>query len=109
MSATERRKGAKGELEVVHLLRDHGWKDARRTSDGRGQQTRGDITNGPAGVHLEIKRVERGNVPAWLRQAQADAGPLDVPVVVHRPSRMEWMATLPLEDLLVLLELKERG
>jgi hypothetical protein len=108
MGASQRAKGARGELEVIHLLRDAGWKDARRTSDGRGQQSRGDVTNGPAGVHLEIKRVERGNVPVWLRQAQADANPHDVPVVVHRPSRMQWMCTLPFEDLLALLALRER-
>lgn len=107
MSASQRNKGARGELEVIHLLRDAGWKDARRTSDGRGQQTRGDVTNGPAGVHIEVKRQERGNVPVWLRQAQADAGELDVPVVVHRPSRMGWMATLPFEDLLELLALRD--
>jgi hypothetical protein len=107
MAARERRKGATGELEVVHLVRDHGWTAARRTSDGRGQQTRGDVTNGPAGVHLEVKRQERLNVPGALRQAQADANPLDVPVVVHRPSRQEWMATLPLDELLALLRLRE--
>jgi Holliday junction resolvase len=72
MSATERRKGKTGELEVVALLHDHGWPDARRTSDGRGQSARGDITNGPPGVHLEIKRQERLNVPAAVRQAADD-------------------------------------
>jgi hypothetical protein len=107
MSARERCKGAVAEREVVQLLRDHGWTTARRTSDGRGQQTRGDITNGPAGAHLEIKRQERLNVPAALRQAHADANPLDVPIVIHRPSRQAWMATLPLDDLLALLQLRE--
>jgi len=109
MAARERRKGAAGELEVIHLLRDHGWRDARRTSDGRGQQTRGDVTNGPAGIHLEIKRQERLNVPAALRQAEADAHPHDVPVVVHRPARMQWMATLPADELFALLRLREQS
>jgi Holliday junction resolvase len=107
MSARERAKGARGELEIVHLLHDHGWKNARRTSDGRGQATRGDITNGPAGVHIEVKRVERVNIPAALRQAENDSNTHDIPVVVHRPSRMEWMATLPFNDLLELLELRD--
>lgn len=109
MSARERAKGARGELEVVQLLRDAGWKNARRTSDGRGQNSRGDITNGPAGVHIECKRQERINVPACLRQAQNDAPGTDMPLLVHRPSRMGWMATVPLEDLLALLALRERG
>jgi hypothetical protein len=107
VSATERRKGKTGELEVVALLRDHGWPNARRTSDGRGQNARGDVTNGPAGVHLEIKRQERLNVPAAIRQATADAADHDVPVVAHRSSRCEWMATLPLDELLALLRLRE--
>src|SRR4051812_3321122 len=107
MSATERRKGKTAELEVVALLRDHGWANARRTSDGRGQHSRGDVTNGPAGGHLEIKRQERLNVPAALQQATTDAAAHDVPVLVHRPSRSEWMATLPLDELLTLLRLRE--
>lgn len=107
MSARERAKGAAAEREVIHLLRDHGYKDARRTSDGRGQKSRGDVTNGPQGIHIEVKRQERLNVPAALRQAEDDSLERDVPVVVHRPSRMCWMATLPFEDLLDLLELRD--
>lgn len=107
MSARERAKGARGEREIIQILRDAGWKDARRTSDGRGQATRGDIANGPAGVHFECKFVERLNVPSALRQVEADANPLDLPVLVHRPSRQEWCATIALTDLLDLLRLRE--
>lgn len=107
MSATERRKGKSGELEVVHALHRHGWGFAERTSNGRHQGARGDIAHGPAGVHLEVKRHERLNVPKALDQAIADARATDVPIVVHRPSRHEWMATLPLEELLPLLALRE--
>jgi hypothetical protein len=109
VSATERRKGASAELEVVHLLRDAGWKNAERTHDGRAQRTRGDIRNGPQGVHFEVKRHERLNVPRALRQVEEDANPLDLPVLVHRPSRQEWMATVPLDELLALLRLREQA
>ncbi len=109
MSAAQRSKGARFELEVVHILRDHGWRDARRTSDGRVQVGRGDIAQGPAGVHLELKRHERLNVPAAFDQVREDADPLDVPVLVHRPSRHVVMATLPFDELLSLLALKERA
>jgi len=108
MSASGRRKGAAGELEVVHLLQDHGWRNARRTSDGRTQAQRGDIVNGPAGCCVEVKRQERLNVPAALRRLGKDAGQ-DIPVLVHRPSRSEWMATLPMAELLPLLRLREVG
>jgi len=108
MSAAERRKGAAGELAVVHILHDHGWLGARRTSDGRTQAQRGDIVNGPAGCCIEVKRQERLNVPAALRRLSEDAGE-DIPVLVHRPSRSEWMATLPMAELLPLLRLREAG
>lgn len=104
-----RTKGAAGELEVVHLLQDHGWIAARRTHDGREQAMRGDIANGPEGVHLEVKRVERLNLTAALNQAADDAPAAAIPVVVHRSSRQPWLATLPLDELLPLLRLKEAG
>lgn len=109
MSATERAKGARGELEVIKLLRAHGWGLAERTSNGRNQSGRGDVSHGPAGVHLEIKRHERLNVCKALDQAIADAPEHDIPVVVHRPSRHVWMATLELSELLPLLALREFG
>ena len=37
MSAFSRTKGASAEREVVHILRDAGWSNARRTHDGREQ------------------------------------------------------------------------
>lgn len=107
MSAAARRKGAEAEREVARLLRDAGWPAARRSADGRSQTGRGDLAGGPAGVHLEVKRQERLNVAAAVRQATADADPLDLPIVIHRPARCGWMATLPLEDVLALLALRE--
>jgi hypothetical protein len=107
MSATERSKGARGEREIVQILHEAGWKDAERTSNGRHQGRRGDISNGPEGVHFECKFVEKLNVPKALRQVESDANPLDIPVLVHRPSRQDWMATVPLEELLALLKLRE--
>jgi hypothetical protein len=105
----QRTKGAAAEREVAGILRDHGWPNARRTSDGREQIARGDIAGGPQGCHVEVKRQERLNVPAALDQVRRDADPLDVPLLIHRPSRAAWMVTLPLEELLPLLALRERG
>jgi hypothetical protein len=107
MSGTERRKGAVAEREVIAILRAAGWPHAQRTSNGRDQHGRGDILAGPPGTHLEIKRQERLNVPKALAQAINDAHQLDIPIVIHRPSRHNWMATLPLDDLLDLLALRE--
>lgn len=103
MSATQRRKGARGEAEVVELARAHGFT-AARTRSGSGQ-ARGDIAGLP-GVALEVKRAERESVRAWFEQAAANCG-LDLPVVAHRKSRGPWLATLELDDFLALLKRAE--
>ena len=103
MSARERAKGARGELEVVHLLHEHGWPDAKRTSDGRAQVERGDIADGPLDVHFEVRRRETLNIWACLAKAEAEARDGDAPVVAFRRSRSPWYAALPLDILLELL------
>lgn len=108
MSATERRKGAEFEREVAKLLRERGWTYAGRSSDGRKQADRGDIINGPEGCHLELKRQERLNVPKAFDQVIQDAGDC-IPILIHRPSRHEIMATLPAEELFALLRMREVG
>lgn len=109
MSASQRLKGANAEREVVQIFRAHGWPHAERTSNGRAQSGRSDIANGPEGCAVECKRQERLNVPSALDQLERDSDPLDMPILVHRPSRHEWMATVKLVDLLPLLALRERG
>jgi hypothetical protein len=107
MGRASRDKGARAERELVAILRTEGWPDARRTSDGREQSARGDIANGPQGVHIECKFQERISIPACLRQAADDASDLDIPILVHRSSRQPWLATLELSELLPLLRLRE--
>lgn len=110
MSGTlSRSKGASFEREVVKTLRGYGWTYAGRSSDGRKQIGRGDIINGPEGCHIECKRAERLNVPKAFDQVLADAEQHAIPILVHRPSRHEVMATLPLDELLPLLRLREHS
>jgi Holliday junction resolvase len=106
VSASERRKGAAAEVEIVQMLRAAGWPHARRNF-GSGAAGGNDIVAGPAGTAIEVKRQERLNVPAAFSQLLAAARPTDLPVLVHRPSRHGWMATLPLDELLALLRLRE--
>lgn len=98
-----RHKGADGEREVVAIVRASGWPDARRTSDGRSQAGRGDISGGPAGFHLEVRRRERADIWRWLADAEQASGDGTTPVVVFRRSRSGWWAALPLQELLPLL------
>ena len=53
-------------------------------------------------VHFEAKRCERLSLYTALAQARRDAGD-KLPVVAHRRSNCEWLAIMPLVDLLAIL------
>ena len=108
MSATERRKGARGELEVLDLVRAR-WPRATRNF-ASGAAGNGDIAHGPAGVLIECKRTERLRLRDAWSQASRDAGQAGLtPVVATRWNGGPWLAVLELDELLALLELRERG
>jgi len=96
-----KKKGSRGELELVHHLIDRGF-DARRGQQFKGTPDSPDIVSEmltKAGIHIECKRVEAGNLYNWLEQASEDAGSA-VPVVMHRRSDKRWVAILDLDDFL---------
>jgi hypothetical protein len=102
-----RRKGAVGENEFRDVLRSFGF-DARRTPMSGGAEWKGDLINAQGGspipfVHLEIKRQERLCIPAWIRQAEADAPDDHVPVVVFRQNGQPWRAIVPADHYLRLI------
>lgn len=107
MSAASRRKGVAGEREVALRFEQAGW--TVRGLEGQGdqlcvkrvhQRTHNRLTTT---LHSEVKRQERLRLPEWLEQARAEAPPGVPPVVVFRQSRGQWIAALPLDDLLELI------
>jgi len=91
------------------MLAAHGYTRAHRNF-GSGSAGGGDVVEGPEGVLLEVKRHRgRLDLPKAIRQVEAAAGEHDLPVVAHRRDGEPWRATLPLEDLLELLEWRDRG
>lgn len=74
----------------------------------RGQQFSGlegeDIVTDLDGVHFEVKRTERLNLYKAMQQATLDAGTDDVPVVLHRKNKEQWVAIVPLTQLKTLAE-----
>jgi hypothetical protein len=106
MSARERTKGARGELEVVELVRAR-WPRATRNF-ASGAAGNGDIAHGPEGVSIECKRTERLRLrDAWAQAStDADRGGL-LSVVATRWNGGPWLAVLELDELLALLELRE--
>lgn len=101
MPINSRAKGAAGERELAQYLRDHGF-EARRGQQFHGGPGSPDVVTDLKDVHFECKRVEKGSLYDWLAQAVRDAAG-KIPVVAHRRNREEWVAILPLNDLLELV------
>lgn len=94
-----RQKGARGERCAAAA-----WAEAMGGSARRGQQFAGgtespDIVTDFPGIHIEVKRTERGNPYSWLNQAIADAGPEKCPLVLHRRNNQEWIVIARLTDV----------
>lgn len=98
VSATERRKGARGELEVVSLFASYFPGYAIERAKG-GPQAALDLVRVP-GAAVSVKRHERLRLPEWIREADEAVDGLGlVPVVAYRSNRTEWRGDLPLRDL----------
>lgn len=93
-----RDKGARYELELVHILRDFYGYPVRR---GYVFQHESDVI-GLYGVHIECKAVERLNIRKAYRQAVEEANKRHdgVPVVFHHKNRDGWLVTMSLEDFM---------
>jgi Holliday junction resolvase len=102
-----RQKGASGEREFAKLLRDAGLEGARRGQQFSGSKDSPDVVcDALTGVHFEVKRVQAGNLYDWLKQAIRDADG-KMPVVAHRKNQREWVAIVPMKDMIDLLKLRE--
>jgi hypothetical protein len=101
-------KGNRGEREIVDLFHRFGWTQARRNFASGGQGG-GDVINGPADVHVEVKRCETVRIWSWIAQAGAEARPTDTPAVFFRRNRSAWFVAVPAEDYLELLAMRERA
>ena len=86
MSKMQRTKGASGEREFCRLLGDELGMQLERKL-GQARNGGNDLDAGRFAI--EIKRHETLCLPAWWRQASANAGEL-VPAVAFRQSRKGW-------------------
>lgn len=99
-----RNKGKRGELEVRDLFRGAGYHEAKRGVQFQGSPDSPDVAV-PfyVPVHVEAKRVESLALYPALEQAEADAGPGDMPVVFHRRNEKPWVVAMLAEDFFRLL------
>lgn len=95
-------KGKRGERAWRDELIAHGYS-ARRGQQFSGTPDSPDVVcPGLAGIHFEVKAVERLNVNEAMAQAVGDAGG-KTPVVAHKRNRGAWMVTMRADDWFKLL------
>lgn len=92
MSASQRRKGATAENELAGVIGELLGISLKRQL-GQERDGGADIRLGRA--HIQVKRCETLAIPAWWRQAVADAGD-GLPVLAWRQSRRPWTFRVPL-------------
>lgn len=101
MGKSQRTKGAAGEREVCHLIRDSLGIDAKRNLS----QTREggcDIAVGP--YHVEVKRRARiGQIYDWLEQAEESCQNGERSVVFCRADKKKWLVVMSAEEALRLI------
>lgn len=100
-----RQKGARGERELAHELTRLGLGECRRGVQYQGGPDSPDVIGVP-GLHIECKRVERLQLSDAMAQSVRDAGPEEVPVVMHRKSREGWLVTMKLSDFCAMYQKK---
>lgn len=98
MGRASQRKGAAGERELAAILADAGYTTER---GGFCFGEKPDLVGLP-GVHCEVKRVERLNVPEAMKQSTRDAEKFQdgIPTLFHRRNREPWLVTMRLTDWL---------
>lgn len=93
-----KQKGARGERELAKVLRAHGFK-TRRGQQYCGANGDADVIGLP-NIHIECKRVERLNLYDAMTQAKSDAKQDEIPVVMHRKDKCDWLVTMSLDDFM---------
>ena len=103
MGKMARDKGAGGERELAGILNEHGINAHR----GYVQFKQSDLVGIP-GIHPEVKRVEKLNIHAAMRQAIEESKKRKdgCPTVFHRKNRDKWLVTMLLDDW---IELYKKG
>ncbi len=99
-------KGKVGELEVVHLLKKHGFESARRGQQFKGTPDSPDVEcEELSDYNIEVKRTEGFNLYKAMKQSESDAGD-KIPTVWHRRNKEEWVVILKATDFLNLIKEK---
>ena len=101
-----KRKGTAGENELAELLRAEGIRAYRNDQIYKGGKGNPDVCAEleKHKLHIEVKRVEKLNVPEAMRQAIEDAAEDQIPILAHRRNRERWLMTMPLSVFIQLMK-----
>lgn len=97
MGKMQRDKGKRGEREVVQIMRDLGWPDARRARQSDGAVDP-DVAGCPP-LWLEVKRRKNIAAARYMDQAVSDAKEKGMPIVYLREDNGEWLVMLRSVDV----------
>lgn len=96
MSKAQRDKGKRGEREVVAIMKDWGFPEARRA-----RQSDGAVDPDVAGCEplwLEVKRRKSIASCRFMDQSVSDAKEGTLPIVVMREDNGEWIVCVRVAD-----------
>lgn len=103
--SASRRKGNRAEVEVVNLLRKHGYQVETSRAARGGYQSGADIV-GDFPMVIEVKNQAKLDLSGWWAQAEYQANG-KLPVVIHKrvgkSDPAEWWVTMDVQTLLRLL------
>ena len=105
-----KRKGANGERKLAKKLKEYGY-DCRRGQQYCGANGDADVVGLP-GIHIECKvYAERlnGGIYSAIAQARNDMKEGEMPVVMQKKDRCEWIVSLPLDDFMTIYREWEAG
>ena len=105
MALNSRDKGRRGESELSKVLNECGFT-TERMSQYCGKTGVADVEGLPH-IHIECKRVEKLNIENAMKQSTDDAKEGEMPVVMHRKNRHEWLVTMTLTDWMKLYKAYE--
>jgi hypothetical protein len=98
-------KGRQGEKDWATLCTSEGfpaYRDGKQFFRPDGTRIHQDVQHDVDGIHFEVKRREKIDVPSWMAQAALEAG-ARIPVVAWRGNRQPWRVIMNATDYFYLI------
>ncbi len=104
MPINSKRKGKRGEIEAVNLLKEYGY-DARRSQQYKGTKDSPDIiSNFP--FYIEVKNKQNLNLYDAVKKTKEDSKESLI-CIIHKKNNEEFLITFSLKDFLKYLSSKD--